>query len=227
MSKPVRLEKPQKKDYPAAQAYLALLVGSNAAAQLVERLRRAAVRKAPARDILSASHTPMAEVHAFDWRRKNKDIQQGRKQSPILLVCGKHGDALVIADGFHRLYAAFTQGQDFETLSERSKVSKKKLADQICQALWVHTEIEEQVFYPAVRQAIKDDDLMNEALVEHAGAKDLVAQISDMDPDDALYDAKMKVLSEQIDHHVQEEEQEMFPKVRKANIGLVALAARA
>ena len=113
--------------------------------------------------------------------------------------------------------------KDFEDLSDRSKISKKKISDQICHELWMHTEIEEQIFYPAVRDAISDSDLMDEALVEHAGAKTLVAEISEMNPDDDLYDAKVKVLSEQIDHHVREEEDEMFPKVRKSGLDLAAL----
>jgi hemerythrin superfamily protein len=111
----------------------------------------------------------------------------------------------------------------FEDLSDRSKVGKKAVADQICEALTVHTRLEEELFYPAVRQATEDDDLMDEALVEHASAKDLIAQIAAIDPGEELYDAKVKVLSEQIDHHVEEEEGEMFPKVRKSSLDLVAL----
>jgi hemerythrin superfamily protein len=111
----------------------------------------------------------------------------------------------------------------FDKLSDRSKVNKKKIADQICLELTVHAQVEEEIFYPAVRAPIKDEDLMDEAVVEHASAKELIAQISEMDPGDDLYDAKVKVLSEQIEHHVEEEEGEMFPKVRKAKVDLVAL----
>jgi hemerythrin superfamily protein len=113
--------------------------------------------------------------------------------------------------------------EKFEALSDRSKVNKKKIADQICLELTVHAQVEEEIFYPAVRDPIKDDDLMDEAVVEHASAKDLIAQISEMDPGDDLYDAKVKVLSEQIEHHVEEEEGEMFPKVRKTKVDLEAL----
>ena len=74
-----------------------------------------------------------------------------------------------------------------------------------------------------MREAIKDSDLMDEALVEHAGAKDLIAQILDMSPGEDLYDAKVTVLSEQIEHHVKEEEEDMFPKVRKSGLDLIAL----
>jgi hemerythrin superfamily protein len=115
--------------------------------------------------------------------------------------------------------------EQFEALSDRSKASKKKLADQICMELSIHAEVEEQVFYPAVRGPVKDEDLMDEAVVEHASAKELIAQIMEMDPGEDLYDAKVKVLSEQIEHHVKEEEGEMFPKVRKGKVDLAALGA--
>ena len=116
--------------------------------------------------------------------------------------------------------------KQFEELSDRSKVSKKKIADQICIALTIHMHLEEKIFYPSVRSAIKDDDLIDEALVEHASAKELIAQIKDMDPGDNLYDAKIKVLSEQIEHHVSEEEDDMFPKVRKTHLDLIALGEK-
>lgn len=114
--------------------------------------------------------------------------------------------------------------EEFESLSDRSKVSKKKIAEAICKALTIHTQLEEEIFYPVVRRNIKDNDLMDEALVEHAGAKDLIAQIREMDPGDDLYDAKVKVLSEEVIHHVEEEEGKMFPKVRGSSIDLFALA---
>lgn len=132
-------------------------------------------------------------------------------------------DAIAMLEADHaKVKSLFEQ---IEGLSDRSKVSKKKIADQICMELSIHAEVEEQVFYPAVRGPVKDDDLMDEAVVEHASAKELIAQIMEMDPDDDLYDAKVKVLSEQIEHHVGEEEDDMFPKVRKGKVDLIALAA--
>jgi hemerythrin superfamily protein len=108
-----------------------------------------------------------------------------------------------------------------------SDSSDEKLAiiQSICAALTAHTTIEEEIFYPAVREAIDDADLMDEALVEHAGAKDLVAQLEGMDAEEDLFDAKVTVLGEQIDHHVAEEEGEMFPKAKKANLDLEKLGA--
>jgi len=105
-------KKPKEKDYASAHAYLSLLFGPRSAARLVKGLRKARLREIPARDILRASHTPMAEVEAFDWSTQHKDIKKGRAFTPILLVCGRHGDELVVADGFHRLCAAFARDQD-------------------------------------------------------------------------------------------------------------------
>lgn len=136
----------------------------------------------------------------------------------------KLNDAIAMLMADHKKVKSLFE--EFEALSDRSKVSKKKLADRICNELQIHTEIEEQIFYPAARAAIKDDDLMDEALVEHASAKELIAQIGEIDPSDEFYDAKIKVLSEQIEHHVEEEEGEMFPKVRKAGVDLAALGAQ-
>jgi hemerythrin superfamily protein len=134
----------------------------------------------------------------------------------------KPTDAIAMLTAEHReVKAMFEQ---YEGLGERAMASKKKIADQICTALTLHAAIEEEIFYPAVRAASKEAaDLLDEALVEHAGAKDLIAQLQEMDPEDDLYDAKVKVLGEQIEHHVGEEEGEMFPKAKKAGLDLVAL----
>ncbi|USX23033.1 hemerythrin domain-containing protein [Oxalobacteraceae bacterium OTU3REALA1] len=114
--------------------------------------------------------------------------------------------------------------EKYENLSDRSTASKKKLATQICLELTKHATAEEEIFYTAVREASGDaEDLVDEATVEHASAKDLIAQILEMEPGDDLYDAKVKVLSEYIEHHVEEEEKEMFPKARKAKLDMAAL----
>ncbi|QOL49212.1 hemerythrin domain-containing protein [Massilia litorea] len=112
----------------------------------------------------------------------------------------------------------------FENMTDRAKVSKKKLADEICNALIMHTTIEEEIYYPATREASEEtEDMVDEAVVEHASAKDLIAQIMEMDPGDDLYDAKVKVLGELVEHHVKEEEEEMFPKTRELKLDLEAL----
>jgi hemerythrin superfamily protein len=116
--------------------------------------------------------------------------------------------------------------KQYESVKESgSAEDKQAIAAEICAELTVHATAEEEIFYPAVRAAIDDDELLNEADVEHASAKELIAQISESSPEDEMYDAKVKVLSEYIDHHVKEEEGEMFPKVRKAKVDLASLGA--
>lgn len=114
--------------------------------------------------------------------------------------------------------------EQYEGLGDRAMASKKKLATQICTELTKHATAEEEIFYPAVRAAGKEqEELVDEATVEHASAKDLIAQIMEMEASEDLFDAKVKVLSEMIEHHVKEEEEEMFPKARKAGLDLEAL----
>jgi hypothetical protein len=105
---------------------------------------------------------------------------------------------------------------------------KKDLAEKICLELSVHTRIEEDVFYPACEGAV-DEDLLKEAYVEHDGAKVLIAEIEAGGPDDEFYDAKVKVLSEIIEHHVEEEERRvegMFAQARKAGLDMDDLGER-
>ena len=104
---------------------------------------------------------------------------------------------------------------------------KQALAEEICMELTIHTKIEEDVFYPACEGKV-DEDLLKEAYVEHDGAKVLIAEIEAGGPDDEFYDAKVKVLSEQIEHHVKEEEQRVegiFAQARKAGLDMDALGA--
>lgn len=110
---------------------------------------------------------------------------------------------------------------DYEKLEEDA--DKQALATQICDALTVHARIEEEIFYPAAYEALDEDDLIDEAEVEHASAKDLIAQIQASSPAEPLFDAKVKVLGEYIDHHVKEEEGEMFPECRSSDMDLKAL----
>jgi hemerythrin-like domain-containing protein len=114
--------------------------------------------------------------------------------------------------------------KEFEKLSKKNdEEGKEELATQICKELTVHAQLEEEIFYPAVREAIEDDDLMNEAMVEHASAKDLIAQIQSMAASDPMYDAVVTVLGEYINHHIEEEQNEMFPKAQKSDMDLEEL----
>ena len=130
-------------------------------------------------------------------------------------------DALALLKADHALV------EDLFDKFEKAKTEKQKatLAEQICTELTIHAQIEEEIFYPAVREAIGEDDLMDEADVEHAGAKDLIAQIEGSAPGEDHFDAKVTVLGEYIKHHVKEEESEMFPKVRKSDLDLKELGA--
>jgi len=114
---------------------------------------------------------------------------------------------------------------DFTKLAKAnaSNTAKADVVHQICCALTIHAQIEEEILYPAVRAAIKDNDLMDEADVEHAEAKSLIAQLKAMKPTDDHYYAKVTVLGENIDHHIKEEEGEMFPKARKAKLDTTTL----
>jgi hemerythrin superfamily protein len=108
------------------------------------------------------------------------------------------------------------------------KDQKKKLAAQICSELTIHATIEEEIFYPACRGEVQDDRL-DEAYVEHDGAKVLIAEIEAAEPDDAFYDAKVSVLSELIKHHVKEEEERaegLFAQAKQAGLDLDELSER-
>lgn len=131
-------------------------------------------------------------------------------------------DAIALLTADHREVSDMFE--QFENLSDRAKATKAKLTEKICNALIAHTAIEEEIFYPAVREAVKEgEDMVDEAVVEHASAKDLIKQLQEMNPDDDLYDAKVKVLGEQIEHHVKEEEEEMFEKAKKSGLDMIEL----
>jgi len=131
-------------------------------------------------------------------------------------------DAIALLTNDHRTVEGM-----FERFEKTSaKAAKEKIAKQVCLELMVHATIEEEVFYPAVKGVV-DDDLYDEALVEHDGAKVLIAEILEGSAGDDYYDAKVKVLSEMIKHHVKEEEQRdgMFAQAKKGDIDLDAIGA--
>lgn len=135
-------------------------------------------------------------------------------------------DACTLLDTDHKAVKKMFAAYEELTQSKARGVASKKLelAKEICQELTVHATIEEEIFYPALRKALKETDLLTEAEVEHAGAKDLIAQIESMTEADELFDARVKVLGEYIDHHVKEERNEIFPKARAARtLDLVAM----
>lgn len=114
---------------------------------------------------------------------------------------------------------------EFSSLKEGSEEEKEDLVEQVCTELRVHAQLEEEIFYPAVEEALEQNDLVNEARVEHSVVKQLIADLEDMDPDDELYDATFKVLGEYVKHHVQEEEKEMMPQAKRAKVDMQALGS--
>lgn len=140
-------------------------------------------------------------------------------------VMSKQKDAIrLLTDDHQKVTKAF---EEYKKLGDKAFKTKKKLSTDICTDLEVHTQIEEEILYPEFRKAVKDaKPLADEAKVEHDSAKELIRQIKSMNAEDDLFDAKVTVLSEYIDHHVKEEEDEMFPLLKKAAIDLNELGKR-
>ncbi len=143
------------------------------------------------------------------------------KKSPENKAAGKAAsapqDAIALLKADHR--EAEEAFDSFETATRAKKIA---IARKVCVALKVHTRIEEEIFYPAIKGKI-EKGMVNEAVVEHASAKDLIAQIESMDGSEELFDAKVTVLGELIQHHVDEEESEMFKQARKTDVDMKAL----
>jgi len=123
--------------------------------------------------------------------------------------------------------AMFRQFEDMK--DDGDAAAKESLVEKICDALTVHAQIEEEIFYPAARRALQQEeakDLLDEAAVEHQTLKDLVGRLESAPIDDPLYDAGVKVLSEYVKHHVKEEEKELFPKVKSSGLDLADLGGK-
>jgi hemerythrin-like domain-containing protein len=116
--------------------------------------------------------------------------------------------------------------KQFEKMKDAGdEQEKRELVEQTCAELKVHTQIEEEIFYPAAREALEEGDLIAEALVEHGSAKQLIEQLEVMDGGGEAFDATFIVLGEYVNHHITEEQNEMFPKLKKAQLDWDALAA--
>jgi hemerythrin superfamily protein len=134
----------------------------------------------------------------------------------------KPKDAIALLRADHKLVSEL-----FEAYEKSRSVSKKKqLVSQICTELSVHAQVEEEIFYPAVKQALKDKELIPEATVEHATLKDLIAQVEGIEPDGEMFDAKIKVMSEYVKHHVKEEQNEIFPKAKATHLDMIELGSQ-
>ena len=133
-------------------------------------------------------------------------------------------------DAIQLLKADHRQVEDWfeEFEKSRSDDKKEKLAHKICTALTVHTQIEEEIFYPAYLEATGDEEMHDEAHVEHQGAKNLISEIEMGKPGENMWEAKVTVLSEMIKHHVHEEEMRdgMFAKAKKSSMDLDEIGLR-
>lgn len=131
-------------------------------------------------------------------------------------------DVIGLLTADHRKVEALFE--EFQAKKDRMRPHEKfELVRKVCAELLIHMAVEEGVFYPAVRSAIYDNEVMDEAQVEHDSAKELIILLGKIQPDDPLFDTKVIALAEQIEHHVQEEEAVMFSKVLVSDIDLVAL----
>lgn len=128
---------------------------------------------------------------------------------------------LLITDheSVRRLFDEYEELVDDEAEAE----DRQALAEEICAMLTVHSMLEQEILYPAAREAVDNQDQLDEAEVEHQNVDDVIAQIQEMDPAEELYDAKVKVLAEMVDHHVREEEDELFPAMEASELDLEEL----
>jgi hypothetical protein len=144
--------------------------------------------------------------------RKARTTRKPATPDAIKLLKTDHAEVEELFDKYEKSHKKMSNSQ------------KKSITDEICKMLTVHTQIEEEIFYPACRGKV-DDELVPEAVVEHQSAKDLIAKIVDGKPGGEEFDAWVMVLGEYIKHHVKEEHTELFPQARKADIDLKALGA--
>lgn len=157
--------------------------------------------------------TRTSEISATTRRTDSSTTKPGSAKNTGAL------DAIALLKKDHKeVKTLFAQYEKLDSDTE-----KGELAETICGLLTVHSQIEEEIFYPSLREAGVDTGTMDEAQVEHASAKDLIGQIEGMEPGEDLYDAKVRVLGEYINHHVAEEEGEMFKKARAKKLDFAEL----
>jgi len=171
--------------------------------------------------------TTLANSHRELFRLR--DVQQLKErtmaQAKAKFASG-NTDAISILIEDHeivkKMFTDFAQIMKFDDKAE----GKVALVEKICEELTVHSQIEEEIFYPAVLEAFGENDLMSKAEVEHADAKELIGQLQEMEPGDDQYDAFVTLLGENVDHHVKEEQEKMFPQVKESKLNLDVLGAQ-
>lgn len=144
------------------------------------------------------------------------------KTAPKTETSAKQQEAIALLKADHKLVSGLFE--DYKKAS--TKAMKMKIVSQICTELSVHAQIEEEIFYPAVKKALHDHALVPEATVEHATLKSLIAQVEGFEPDGEMFDAKITVLCEYVEHHVKEEQDEMFPKAKDTKLDMMELGSQ-
>jgi len=188
-------------------------------------------RKAPSTSRAKSASPAMKRTNAAPAAKKSRTTTRATPKPPKAEKTAentapktmKEADAVDLLTDDHLEVGALFKQYDKLAKKEAPADQRRMLAQTICDMLKAHTTIEEEIFYPAARRAGIDADLLDEADIEHASAKDLIAQIEGGDAGDDHYDAKVKVLGEYITHHVVEEHTEMFIKCRRSGMDLVGL----
>ena len=147
-------------------------------------------------------------------------VKEKKSTSPTARNEAQEATVLLQAD-HERVSDLFAEYEKADSTAE-----KKQIVDQLCNELTVHTQIEEEIFYPTVKLALKDKKLIPEARVEHATLKALIAQVEGVEPKGEMFDAKIKVMQEYVKHHVKEEQNEIFPKAKSTGLDMEELGAK-
>jgi len=161
----------------------------------------------------------MLNSSADETNDKDTTMTIADKKSPGKSTKAKDATTMLRAD--HKLVSGLFEKYE----KAHATTEKKRLVALICTELSVHAQVEEEIFYPAVKAALKDKLLVPEAVVEHASLKALIAEVEGVEPDGEMFDAKIKVLGEYVKHHVKEEQNEMFPKAKSTHLDMIELGA--
>lgn len=156
-------------------------------------------------------------------KAKRTAERKSRQHEPREIRESKAANALDLLEQDHRKVERLLD--EFDEVEDDDE-KKNELTQKICIEVTVHTQIEEEIFYPEARKATGDQELIDEALVEHASAKHLIDEIEEMRAGEDLFDAKVKVLGEQVKRHIMEEEEELFPELEQTKMDLVAIGEK-
>lgn len=155
---------------------------------------------------------------------RNATSKSATKTTKAAPHAEKKSDVIkILTEDHRRVTDLFEEFENMKKKGDTDDEARQYIVETCCAELTIHAQLEEEIFYPAAREAIDDMDLLDEAEVEHASAKQLISELSAMQPGDDLYDAKFTVLGEYVKHHIQEEESELFKKVKKSELDLEEL----